>query len=313
MDGTIYYLSSRSCLFAWDQKTNAWFFQSNYYEDVKLVYKLRGAFYLKSHLYSFDMPSPELLAQTKYMFENLKNSISKDHSQNLASNLHLHLATMCPLLNDFLNSRFAYYQNDAVQKNVVNYLINLVYLLHQKSISFHENSSNVPQKIFAFVGPGQSGKSTFTNFIGNVVADGSVKTTSTSVLNGDSRFETFYWLGKAAIIIPEVEPLDNSHFWSRSLGFIKSVSGHDLIPWEVKFGSKGQSRISGVLILTSNHPLNASTKSEYISQYRRFVNIFFAESVRKDDALSDYSEKLGKEAIPFIIFCNYLRSFEEID
>jgi len=311
LNDTVYYLSDKDCLFTWNVKTNTWAFQDNYSKDLPLLYKLRDSFYLKSHLYSFKMPDAEFLLKIERNLAKLKNSVAKDLSGDLALTLHEHLFIMCPLLDRFLSERFGYYKNKNVQKNVVNCLINLLYLLHKKSINHYLNSTNVPQKIYAFVGPGQSGKSTFTNFIQALVGDGAIKTTSMAVVSNDSRFETFYWLGKSAILIPEVESLSDSLFWKRNLSFIKSVSGHDLVPWEVKFGNKGQSRVPALLILTSNHSLNPSTKSEYISQYRRMVNIFFAESIRKDNAKANYSEKLQEEAILFVIFCHFFQNFEK--
>jgi phage/plasmid-associated DNA primase len=92
---------------------------------------------------------------------------------------------------------------------------------------------------------------------------------------------------------------------------MKSVSGHDLVPFEVKFGLKGQARIDGLILLTSNHAINPSTKSEYISQYRRLVNIFFSESISNSEAQPNFSEKLIEEVILFILFSHYLQTFSE--
>jgi hypothetical protein len=304
LDNFTFYLSKQGCALIWDNSNDSWSFKQNYSNDLEFIHRIRPAFYMKDHLYSFGIPD---ISETNERYEKLKESVLNDSSKDLAENLIKHLPAMCPLLSSFLKSRFAYYENEIVEKEVVNYLVNLLNLIHKKSLNNLENSSNVPQKIHAFIGPGQSGKSTFSNFIGNLATEGGVKTTSMAVLSNDTRFETFYWLGKAVIMIPEVEDLAS---WKKNLGFLKSISGHDLVPYEVKFGVKGQARVSGLLILTSNQPITASTKSEYISQYRRLVNIFFNESIPKDKAEPNFSEKLSEEIPLFIIFCHFLQTFE---
>jgi hypothetical protein len=155
IDNFIFYLSKEGCALIWDNSNESWSFKENYSHDLEFIHKIRSAFYMKDHLYSFGVPD---ILEINERYEKLKESVLNDPSEDLAENLIKHLPLMCPLLATFLESRFAYYKNKVVEKNVVNYLINLLYLIHKKSINNLENSSNVPQKIHAFVGPGQSGK-----------------------------------------------------------------------------------------------------------------------------------------------------------
>jgi len=311
VSGCTYYLSDKGCALVWNNLTGDWHFKAEYKTDLSFINEIQPAFYLRNNLYSFEIPD---LEKTNKNFKKLKNLITLMHSdpnfsRDLSENLEKLLPIMCPCLAGFLNSRFSYYDNNVVRKNVVNYLINLLCLIHTKSINNFSNGANVPQKIHAFVGPGQSGKSTFTNFIESLVSTGGAKTTSLTVLSGDTRFETYYWVKKTVILIPEID-LDNG-LWAKNWSFMKSVSGHDLVPFEVKFGLKGQARIDGLILLTSNHAINPSTKSEYISQYRRLVNIFFSESISNSEAQPNFSEKLIEEVILFILFSHYLQTFSE--
>ena len=305
LDGFTYYLSKEGCSLTWNNLTNTWSFEENYIENLEFIHKIRRAYLLRSHLFSFTMPN---LVEIADRYNSLKLSISKDSSPDLALNLKAHLHVICPLLASFLNSRFSYYNDQVTQESMVNYLINYLCLLRRKNVDFVSNSSNVPQKIHAFVGPGQSGKSTFCAFIQSLLTDGAIKATSLSVLRNDTRFETYHWLGKTAIMIQEVE---NQEEWRQNLGFFKAISGNDLVPYEIKFGTKGQSRIAGSIILTSNSAINPSTKSEYISQYRRLVNIHFNESIPKDRAQLNFSEQLSKEVPSFILFSHFLETFKK--
>ena len=122
ISGCTYYLSSKGCALVWNNLSNDWHFEHNFINNLEFVHKVRAAYYLRDNLYSFEIPD---LKKTRTSYEKLKNltlSIANDpdSSEDLAHHLEMLLPAMCPCLHGFLKSRFSYYNNGVVQKDVVN-------------------------------------------------------------------------------------------------------------------------------------------------------------------------------------------------
>ena len=138
-------------------------------------------------------------------------------------------------------------------------------------------------RIFALVGDGSNGKSTFLTILERFLGDHNCATTNLELLQ-ENRFETWNTYGKLAIVMSETsaDNIEKSYV-------LKSMSGGDLISYEAKHATPFQGRNYGKIIMASNNlPYSTDTSTGY---YRRWMVIDFPNQFTDEkDVLANIPE-----------------------
>ncbi len=116
------------------------------------------------------------------------------------------------------------------------------------------------QKFIELIGPGGSGKSTFTRLAYALVGFQNVHTTTLKKLEG-GKFECASIAGKKLVIV------NDSEKYAGEITKLKNLTGQDTLPYEVKYQqSKGGFTPSAMVIITTNEVIQSS---DYTSGLRR--------------------------------------------
>jgi hypothetical protein len=297
---------------------------NRYHENRKLVFYPTDEFLISFNISTKDI---EIIRYNTNEFElflpllnecsilslspcNLKESEIRNFFSNLKSldisPDDLDLRKFCPVLHDFLNASFSYYNKNESRQENISHLISISHAVCLKSVNHGINQSLTFEKIFCLSGPGASGKSTFQNFLTNLAGIYSTHSTTMTAICGDPRFESLYWINKSLLIINEISFKDKQ--WEKLFPILKAASGGDLIPVEKKFGAKFNAYIPALLFLSSNERLSISFENDFVSQKRRFVTIYFNSGLNPEERDLDLSIKLQNECILFSLLTLYLYS-----
>jgi len=119
------------------------------------------------------------------------------------------------------------------------------------------------QKFVEIVGPGKSGKSTYSNLAHALVGDENAMISSLEHLE-KNRFETANLYKKKLLLFNDVER------YGGSVSVLKAVTGRDLIRKERKFqaGSQKPFKFNGLVIITANEPIQTTDPTSGLARRR---------------------------------------------
>ena len=119
------------------------------------------------------------------------------------------------------------------------------------------------QKFVEIVGPGKSGKSTYSNLAHALVGDENAMISSLEHLE-KNRFETANLYKKKLLLFNDVEK------YGGSVSVLKAVTGRDLIRKERKFqsGSQKPFKFNGLVIITANEPIQTTDPTSGLARRR---------------------------------------------
>ena len=119
------------------------------------------------------------------------------------------------------------------------------------------------QKFVEIVGPGKSGKSTYSNLAHALVGDENAMISSLEHLE-KNRFETSNLYKKKLLLFNDVER------YGGSVSILKAITGGDLIRNERKFQSNAQKpfKFNGLVIITANEPIQTTDPTSGLARRR---------------------------------------------
>jgi len=119
------------------------------------------------------------------------------------------------------------------------------------------------QKFVEIVGPGKSGKSTYSNLAHALVGDDNAMISSLEHLE-KNRFETANLYKKKLLLFNDVER------YGGSVSVLKAITGRDLIRNERKFqaGSQKPFKFNGLVIITANEPIQTTDPTSGLARRR---------------------------------------------
>ena len=124
------------------------------------------------------------------------------------------------------------------------------------------SNSNI-QKFVEIVGPGKSGKSTYSNLAHALVGDDNAMISSLEHLE-KNRFETANLYKKKLLLFNDVER------YGGSVSVLKAITGRDLIRNERKFqaGSLKPFKFNGLVMITANEPIQTTDPTSGLARRR---------------------------------------------
>jgi phage/plasmid-associated DNA primase len=119
------------------------------------------------------------------------------------------------------------------------------------------------QKFVEIVGPGKSGKSTYSNLAHALVGDDNAMISSLEHLE-KNRFETANLYKKKLLLFNDVER------YGGSVSVLKAITGRDLIRNEHKFqaGSQKPFKFNGLVMITANEPIQTTDPTSGLARRR---------------------------------------------
>ena len=119
------------------------------------------------------------------------------------------------------------------------------------------------QKFVEIVGPGKSGKSTYSNLAHALVGDDNAMISSLEHLE-KNRFETANLYKKKLLLFNDVER------YGGSVSVLKALTGRDLIRNERKFqsGSQKPFKFNGLVMITANEPIQTTDPTSGLARRR---------------------------------------------
>ena len=119
------------------------------------------------------------------------------------------------------------------------------------------------QRFVEIVGPGKSGKSTYSNLAHALVGDDNAMISSLEHLE-KNRFETANLYKKKLLLFNDVER------YGGSVSILKAITGRDLIRQERKFQSSAQKpfKFNGLVIITANEPIQTTDPTSGLARRR---------------------------------------------
>lgn len=119
------------------------------------------------------------------------------------------------------------------------------------------------QKFVEIVGPGKSGKSTYSNLAHALVGDNNAMISSLEHLE-KNRFETANLYKKKLLLFNDVER------YGGSVSVLKALTGRDLIRNERKFqaGSQKPFKFNGLVMITANEPIQTTDPTSGLARRR---------------------------------------------
>ena len=119
------------------------------------------------------------------------------------------------------------------------------------------------QKFVEIVGPGKSGKSTYSNLAHALVGDENAMISSLEHLE-KNRFETANLYKKKLLLFNDVER------YGGSVSVLKAITGRDLIRNERKFqtGSQKPFKFNGLVMITANEPIQTTDPTSGLARRR---------------------------------------------
>ena len=124
-------------------------------------------------------------------------------------------------------------------------------------------SNSEIQKFVEIVGPGKSGKSTYSNLAHALVGDDNAMISSLEHLE-KNRFETANLYKKKLLLFNDVER------YGGSVSVLKAITGRDLIRNERKFqaGSQKPFKFNGLVMITANEPIQTTDPTSGLARRR---------------------------------------------
>jgi phage/plasmid-associated DNA primase len=119
------------------------------------------------------------------------------------------------------------------------------------------------QKFVEIVGPGKSGKSTYSNLAHALVGDDNAMISTLEHLE-KNRFETANFYKKKLLLFNDVER------YGGSVSMLKAITGRDLVRKERKFqtGSQKPFKFNGLVIITANEPIQTTDPTSGLARRR---------------------------------------------
>ncbi len=151
------------------------------------------------------------------------------------------------------------------------------------------------QKYLELIGPGGTGKSTFTRLATALVGQENVHTTTLHKLE-KSKFETASIAGKRLVLI------NDSERYAGDVTKLKNLTGQDTLPYEVKFKqSKGGFTPDALVIVSTNEVIQSSDYTSGLARRRISVPMMNKiESLRQKNLIEHKNGKMRGEFLPYI-------------
>jgi phage/plasmid-associated DNA primase len=144
------------------------------------------------------------------------------------------------------------------------------------------------QKFVEIVGPGKSGKSTYSNLAHALVGDDNAMISSLEHLE-KNRFETANLYKKKLLLFNDVER------YGGSVSVLKAITGRDLIRNERKFQASSQKpfKYNGLVMITANEPIQTTDPTSGLARRRLTIPFDkpFTGSSREQKTLIDMDDK----------------------
>ena len=144
------------------------------------------------------------------------------------------------------------------------------------------------QKFVEIVGPGKSGKSTYSNLAHALVGDDNAMISSLEHLE-KNRFETANLYKKKLLLFNDVER------YGGSVSVLKAITGRDLIRNERKFqaGSQKPFKFNGLVMITANEPIQTTDPTSGLARRRLTIPFDrpFTGSSAEQKTLIDMDDK----------------------
>jgi phage/plasmid-associated DNA primase len=144
------------------------------------------------------------------------------------------------------------------------------------------------QKFVEIVGPGKSGKSTYSNLAQALVGDDNAMISSLEHLE-KNRFETANLYKKKLLLFNDVER------YGGSVSVLKAITGRDLIRNERKFqaGSQKPFKFNGLVMITANEPIQTTDPTSGLARRRLTIPFDrpFTGSSAEQKTLIDMDDK----------------------
>jgi len=144
------------------------------------------------------------------------------------------------------------------------------------------------QKFVEIVGPGKSGKSTYSNLAHALVGDENAMISSLEHLE-KNRFETANLYKKKLLLFNDVER------YGGSVSVLKAITGRDLIRNERKFqaGSQKPFKFNGLVMITANEPIQTTDPTSGLARRRLTIPFDkpFTGGSREQKTLIDMDDK----------------------
>ena len=138
------------------------------------------------------------------------------------------------------------------------------------------------QKYLELIGPGGTGKSTFTRLAIALVGANNTHTTTLKKLEGE-RFETASIADKRLVLI------NDSERYAGSVSTLKALTGQDTLPYEVKFKqSTGGFTPKAMVIVAANETIQSSDYTSGLERRRLTVPMFNKISSEKQRNLIEH-------------------------
>jgi phage/plasmid-associated DNA primase len=149
-------------------------------------------------------------------------------------------------------------------------------------------SNSDVQKFVEIVGPGKSGKSTYSNLAHALVGDNNAMISSLEHLE-KNRFETTNLYKKKLLLFNDVER------YGGSVSVLKAITGRDLIRNERKFqaGSQKPFKFNGLVMITANEPIQTTDPTSGLARRRLTIPFDkpFTGSSAEQKTLIDMDDK----------------------
>jgi putative DNA primase/helicase len=151
------------------------------------------------------------------------------------------------------------------------------------------------QKYLELIGPGGTGKSTFTRLATALVGTENVHTTTLHKLE-KSKFEPASIAGKRLVLI------NDSERYAGDVGRLKNLTGQDTLPYEVKFKqSKGGFNPDALVIVSTNEVIQSSDYTSGLQRRRISVPMFNQiKSDRQKNLIEHKNGVMSGDFLPYI-------------
>jgi putative DNA primase/helicase len=151
------------------------------------------------------------------------------------------------------------------------------------------------QKYLELIGPGGTGKSTFTRLAIALVGQENVHTTTLKKLEGE-KFETASIAGKKLVVV------NDSERYAGGVTKLKNLTGQDTLPYEVKYQqSKGGFNPEALVVVSTNEVIQSSDYTSGLA--RRRISIPMLNPIKGDRQknLIEYQDgEMVGEFVPYI-------------
>jgi putative DNA primase/helicase len=151
------------------------------------------------------------------------------------------------------------------------------------------------QKFIELIGPGGTGKSTFTRLATALVGTENVHTTTLHKLE-KSKFESASIAGKRLVLI------NDSEKYAGEVTKLKNLTGQDILPYEVKFKqSKGGFNPDALVIVSTNEAIQSNDYTSGLARRRISIPMFNEiKGKRQKNLIEHKNGQMYGEFLPYI-------------